>query len=241
MSWNEIHNIIICQPHLLSLREKQKNSKNFLQFITWISSRTYCLKHHHALKRQCSLYSNLISTDQTQLELHHNTNNLWARKLTACDSTICLNIKDQCEDQLNILGKNLLLSGQIIKETHLAFKVPSLCHMVPSSHDFLQEEPTISIKWWTAWYTKFSAAPMAIGSRAGDHRLLACYCLIAVKLISVNWWWDLVTAHLPQQKKDEHFPKKKKSLDRHDWLKATCIEQHKEDKQGTRVGRKLNL
>ncbi len=159
MSWNEIHNITICQPHLLSLRRK-KNSKNFLKFITWISH-TYCLKHHHALKTMQFILQ-FISTHQTQLELHHNTNNLWLTIWPHVIQQFCLNIKIDVKISSEHIRKKLIVFWTDYKETRLAFKLASPCHMVPSSHDFLQEEPTISIKWWTAWYTKFSAAPMAM-------------------------------------------------------------------------------
>jgi hypothetical protein len=52
---------------------EKKKFKELQKIITWISH-TYCLKHHHALKTKQFIFQ-FISTDQTQLELHHNTNN----------------------------------------------------------------------------------------------------------------------------------------------------------------------
>jgi len=66
-----------------------------------------------------------ISTYQTQLELHHNTNNLWLTKLTACDSTICLNIKIDVKISSEHIRKKLIAFWTDSKETHLAFKLAS--------------------------------------------------------------------------------------------------------------------
>jgi hypothetical protein len=69
-----------------------------------------------------------------------------AHKLTACDSTICLNIKIDVKISSEHIRKKTSAFWTDYKETQLAFKLRSTCHMVPSSHDFLQEEPAISIK-----------------------------------------------------------------------------------------------